>query len=1413
MTVRNARSSLLALVFSATLLTGLLPAGHPAVALATAPSGAPASLSPSTGDTIDGNPTFAWGAVAGATKYRVQVSTAADFTVNTFSVDTAERRATPTADLPRGLLYWRVAGMDAASNLGPWASTDFTRQWGAPVPDYPNDGDTLVFPTTPLRFSWTPLRGAQSYQLEVDDAADFVGATTYSTKNTSFVITEPRTYGQPFFWHVRGVSATNGIVSSWSGTRSNTLSWPGTPTLVYPADSAVIAIESVGDLYFDWSAVLGAKTYQLQVSPNADWTNNRTIDVPVKGTRYAPPVTLNNGNYYWRVRALDAAGTPNLGPWSAVRVFQRGWGSRPVLQAPSDGNIAVGVPTFTWTPVSHAAWYWIQVSTDVNFGSGSDCFTNRTTWTPYGAHAGIALSEPGNCGVNLVPGVTYYWHVRGVDGPVLNAGIEYGAGVLGLWSNTSNLDVHSFIYQPAMPTLASPADGATVEVPTLSWSDSPGATRYHVVIVRISTGAIAASGDTYSTSWTPTGSLPIGVAYRWYVQPYDTNGHLSLIPSVVSQPTFTLVAISTLYPAPEQVAPADASSGYVMPSLSWQPVTGATAYRVFYGVQGSGVESDLSGSVAYPAFTYATAVLSPGTYFWYVRAYNGATEIASSSATWTFVIGQLDLLDPAGYLTPDKCDSLPSCTAVEDTATLSWAPVQGALGYHVIVALDPNFTNIYRTYDTNFTRLSPRDSWRDNQANQAYYWFVRPFRSNNSGRFDSLAQQNASAYLKRSEPIHLLAPVDNATVKDEITFSWSDFLTANQALTVPVTQEAKQYRIQVSTVADFATTIDDKTVDETFFTAFDKTYPEGPLYWRVSAIDGSGNDLTWSLPADIPNNRPNLVNKTSDPVTLSTPVADPSQGSYLTGIPAFTWVPQAYAASYEIEIARNGDTNFASENQVTRTGTKMAAFAYTDALAKGDYAWRVRRKDADDRSGPWSAGRVFHLNPAAPSLIAPADAATLGLGDIGTLLFQWSSSQEYPKYLLETSTSSTFASTVESKSTVMTSWAPTTLYGTGTYYWRVKALNSNSSVVATSGPRTFTVDSSVPTVIALSPSTSAPITTSFTATFSRPVLGISASTFKVEIAGTTTAVAGTLTPSPSTSTTAATFKPSAPLVPGQSYKISFTAGITDLAATPLVPKSWTVRTALVVENGSVAFKETWPRIANASASGGAYAAARQAGATQSFTFSGTSASILAMTGPAGGNADVYVDGVKVTATPVSFYSSSTKWKVAVWSATGLAAATHTITLRALGTKTGASTGTWIWLDAFVGDGVTNQETSASVAARFVTVSTASAYGGSYDTIARAYGEKGNPVITLRFKGTGVVIYATRSASSGKIAIYVDGSLKKTLSLYSSSTKYKQAVWTSATLSSASHTLVVKVIGATSTTKSHRNAGIDRFLVK
>ncbi len=1373
-------------------------------ALAAAPANAPTLLSP-VGTTESANPVLTWSAVAGAAKYRVQISTDSSFASVVYSKDTVALRATPETDLPLGTLYWRVAATDGSTGVGPLSATaSFTKAWGAsPALDSPSDGETLNFPASPAIFRWNPLPGAKTYTLQLDDAPDFVGAQEFSTPNTSFTLTEPQTVGQSFYWRVRGTSGTTGVVSDWSETRSYTYAWTSAPTLRTPANTTSAAVT---DVVFSWDPVSGAKTYELQVSPNGDWANNITLDVSAKGTRYSPPTTLDNGSYFWRVRAKDAKTTPNNGGWSDAWQFTRGWADRPTQLTPSwdpgtPSSIphVAGPPTFTWTPVPHASRYELQVSTDINFSTFTGCYTNHTTFTPYVRTYPTVTDggEPTSCKLASMTwgtGSVYYWRVRGIDQP---------GNVLGLWSNTGNADTFRFLRDPAMPTYLSPADGAAVGAPSLAWGAVPNVEKYRVTILKANLSTVSGTPvTTYATSYTPTMTLnPADGPFYWYVQGVDADGVTSAIPAQSDWRSFTLVtppSTTSLQP----LTPADESSSIRMPTMTWQPYAGATYYVVHYAANGFELLPTLSGSAKLPfaGFTYAGVPLAPDTYTWWVEAFNANGSLAVGP-TSTFTIASPGVVGSADYLTPSKCTPLITCAAERDTPTLSWNAVPGAGAYQVSIAYDSNFTNVLKTYTTAYTTLTPRESLVDNQAGQAFYWFVRPcvdagLTRCGPGPDDNTANTNASAFQKRSQPVQLQDPDDGATVANQVTFDWNDYLDTNGALPHPVTQEANQYRIQVSTVADFATVLDTQVLDQTSYTPFDKTYPEGPLYWRVQAIDGSANPLTWSDTRQ--------VNKASPQPGLTYP----ADNATVSGVPYFQWVPQDYAAQYTIEVYKNGDTQFSPANRVLTATTKFAAWAPTTGLAAGPYAWRVKRLDADGRDGAWSDGRTFMLQAAAPTLTGPASGSTATSGD---MLFTWTAVPNAAQYRWELSTGATFATLTASQNTVMTAWAPTAAIPDGTFYWRVRVLDANGNILATSSPWLFAKDATRPSVTTKSPTTAASISGPFTVAFSESVKNVSAANFAMTVAGTATTVAGAVTPASATPTTTATFTPTAPLVPGQSYTVSLSGGITDVAGNPLTPMSWTVRTSTAVDNTSSALYEVWDRDTSPSASGGSYHASASAGSSAKFTFAGTAVTLVGARSASGGYADIYLDGVKQAA-GVSFYNKATQWQYPVWSKSGLPNRTHMVEVRPLGTKPASSSGAWVYVDAFKVGTAVYQENNSAVRESFRRVATASASGGSYDvaTHATSGDTGGRPYYTLTFRGTRVVVYGVKSATSGSAAFYVDNVLRATVSLHSTATMYRALLFNSPALTNSVHTLRVELVGSANGANS--SVGIDNITI-
>jgi hypothetical protein len=613
--------------------------------------------------------------------------------------------------------------------------------------------------------------------------------------------------------------------------------------------------------------------------------------------------------------------------------------------------------------------------------------------------------------------------------------------------------------------------------------------------------------------------------------------------------------------------------------------------------------------------------------------------------------------------------------------------------------------------------------------------------------------------------------------------------------------------VQVSTVNDFATFVDNVDVDQTTYTPWDKTYPEGPLYWRVGVVDNNNNQLTFSTPRLVVKSTPQLV------------PLHPATGATLAATPYFQWGAQSHSAKYEVEVYKNADTLYSSTNKVpigvsgSAAVTRLTAFTPTVSLPAGSYAWRVRRYDTNTptaRTGPWSSGGTFTVTRPAPDLDAPTDQATVATND---LVFSWSAVPGIASYTLETSTSAGFASLFETQNTVMTSWAPTKRYGDGTYFWRVKVLDAGGNVLAVSAVRSFVKDTTAPVVKSKAPTSGLAIVDGVvTVTFSEPVVNLSPSTFTMRIANTTTNVPGVVSPAPATPSTTATFKATQPLVPGETYTYTLTSGITDANGNALAPVTWNVRATTAVDSVSPAVVHFWDRDAHTAASGGAYLASRTAASKVVFSFTGTSVQVLGRRARDGGYAEVWLDGVKQA--PASFYASADQWKAIVWQKTGLTNAAHKLELRVTNTKPAASADTWVYPDAFRVGVTTYEETHASVAQVFRQVASSASLGGSYEmALHTAAGDtNAQPYVLVKFKGTGISWRGFRSTAGGMAGVYVDNVGKGTVDQYGTATTTPQILWSATGLTNSVHTLRITLTGAKRSTSSGYNVTFDSFTV-
>ena len=1132
---------------------------------------APTNLLPS-GPVTSATPSLSWARVSGATGYEFQLDDADDFASPTQAVTTTNRAYVPTVRLKAGTSYWRVRATGLSGARSGWSRAEvFVDGTAAPTPISPINDVPLAQPGSPALLQWSPVAGAVGYQIEIDADGNWVGASLHTTPGTSFQVPTPQA---PEVWHWRvRADLGNGTFTEWSGPPDGA-TYEILPLAAVQPDPTMELGGTVQDVVLKWLPVPGATKYELQVGLDEDFTQpveTRTVI----STRYSPTITYDNDQFFWRVRAIDAGNNKMAWPTEPFS-FWRSWPQKPQLVwPPNQLNPAVGDDAyFQWTPVRHATRYQIDVGSDINFSPNtySRCTTASTTFTPgSGDYLGCMPSQ----------GQATYWRVKAVDAPRSPA-------VEGIFS-----DVGRFVYDSGEVQLLSPADGAPVAVPTFRWAHSTDAVSYKVE-VRDNAEVVVATATTSSLSWTPTGSTALNPAkgpFSWTVQAVDYGGSVS--PKYDGR-TFTISGAPDDTPA-EPLTPSPTPAGTRFPALEWEPVSGATYYRVRIGDAETGYWDETGAPILSTNYPYPSATdtgetyLNPGAYRWQVRAITvvGGTPTASDwGPIGTFeiqdlpaVTGQRIALDGAALDEGTACDAALGATPAQDeiclgvpsTPVLDWDAVAGAGLYMVYLGNDRELTNrLYTGFRTSNSRWTPTstmsiEALADNQSGESYYWYIRACKTPSVCGPDPISTNRAStnAFQKVSPQVELLDPADNPVNEcrstadgvecaDDIAFSWRDYHATNQGVhfvdgDAPSHQTATKYRIEISNSESFATLLHYQEVDQPTYTLFSETLPEGDLWWRVQAIDADNNKLAWSTPAQ--------VDKKSGGVTLTAP----RNAAPVAGTAPFSWEPQQHASGYRLEVYRNNDTTYSAANLVLTADTKLASYVATKYLPASatPYLWRVRWVDASNRQGPWSEGHTFRVVPGAVQLSGPASGAYVVRN--GPIL-SWQPVGPAVKYQVTVRLDGATSPAV-SVTTPATSYATTSTLADGVYEWRVLAYDAtnidSTKALGSSAWRQFKIDGTRPTVTRKSPATSAKKTSNFTATFSEPVTGLTTSTMRLYVSGRRASLAAKVTIS--SSKRVATLNPRANLVRGKTYTLKLLTGIKDGAGNTMTATSWKVK--------------------------------------------------------------------------------------------------------------------------------------------------------------------------------------------------------------------------------------------------------------
>ncbi len=878
-------------------------------------------------------------------------------------------------------------------------------QWVSVVASVTNQVSLLSPPNSLTKSSQTPAlqwnsaRGAQSYELQVDETADFVTPTIDETGITQPWFDAATLKKQAlYYWRVRARDQQG--VSEWSDVWS--FATGGNPTQAGHAlefdgaDDHVLRTDVTG---FDAIEQNDAITIEAWVYPHG-WVNG-TFAVVGKhnaGTGQGWSLRLRGTAIEFVPAGSVTCATPiPLYTWSHVAVAyskQSGKvqfyvnGARRCennfngdMRSTAGGPLYIGsspsgTPAFADGIIDELrVWSTARSEAEINSGMfGSFTGTETGLLAQYSFDEAARLTTnalPGNASANLVQGPA--WVVSSVP-----------------------------MAKPAAPVPTYPPhNSGNIPISVTSiWQPATSALRYRVQLSReasFSNLLVDARDLTVTTHVFPL-LLP-ETGYYWRVNSSNAIGT-----SDWSSPQYFTTAVAPPE-APRLISPKNGAKDQpLVLTVLWDPPARTLAYHVQIStdsVFAGGFLIDRA-DVGSPSVDVPDLGNNQKCY-WRVRASN-AGGIGPWSEQWSFTTIPAEPEAPI-LLTPPAEEK-----GVTINPSFTWAASDGATGYHMQLSTDAAFsTKLIDAAGIPFTRYAAsnleRGVW--------HYWRVRA--SNSAGASEWSEVRRFLTERDLPGAVQLVTPQRDAIdVPTSAEFTWQTLAAADT------------YTLQAATNDQFdVPLIDAAGIAGGMWTAAAALPEDATLYWRVRAANERGAgpwSETWSF--------------TTGKTPLIAPVLRlPSDGSTVAPEQVdFVWDVVDGADSYTLE---SGTDTLAAVAHGSTAGTLTLTQLDDESL----YYWRVRAKRGAE-GGPWSAWWSFSTTlrlPDAVTLLSPLNGSAM---QSDTVQFSWTRSQpQVDRYWFEYAFDG-FMSQASIDSTVSDTVSITPLTAQSTpCYWRVRAGN------------------------------------------------------------------------------------------------------------------------------------------------------------------------------------------------------------------------------------------------------------------------------------------------------------------------------------------------------------------------------------
>ena len=243
--------------------------------------------------------------------------------------------------------------------------------------------------------SWGAVSGASSYILFWKTSSGVSSSdTSIASISTNSYTHTSLSNGTTYYYKVAAVnsSGTGTLSSEVSTTPAADSGGGSTSTLSAPANMTATA--TTGTVSLNWDAVSGATSYTLYWATSSGITSSSSAITSISTDNYTHASLSNGSTYYYKVAAIDDAGTGTLS--SEVN-------ASPVLSVPTNltatsGN---GQNVLDWDNVTGATSYTVYWDNATGVSSSSTTVTS--------------ISSDNYTHSSLTNGTAYYYKVAAVD--------------------------------------------------------------------------------------------------------------------------------------------------------------------------------------------------------------------------------------------------------------------------------------------------------------------------------------------------------------------------------------------------------------------------------------------------------------------------------------------------------------------------------------------------------------------------------------------------------------------------------------------------------------------------------------------------------------------------------------------------------------------------------------------------------------------------------------------------------------------------------------------------------------------------------------------------------------------------------------------------------------------------------------